>query len=111
VILTTVDAEAATFNRPILAAYRLTTNYLMSRRSFAMPYAYQQGANIGHFLVERSRGRLASTRSARVHPLCAPRFATFQQAHVRAPRQRSLRSSCPCGRPLVVCIGLFLTTC
>jgi TRAP-type C4-dicarboxylate transport system permease small subunit len=55
-LLTTADAVGRyLFNRPILAAYELTTNYLMAAVIFlAMPYAYRQGANIRvTFLVDR----------------------------------------------------------
>jgi TRAP-type C4-dicarboxylate transport system permease small subunit len=55
-LLTTADAAGRyLFNRPILIAYELTTNYLMIAAIFlAMPYAYRQGANIRvTFLVER----------------------------------------------------------
>jgi TRAP-type C4-dicarboxylate transport system permease small subunit len=55
-LLTTADAAGRyLFNRPILAAYELTTNYLMMAVVFlAMPYAYRQGANIRvSFLVDR----------------------------------------------------------
>ena len=55
-LLTTADAGGRyLFNRPILAAYELTTNYLMIAAVFlALPYAYRQGANIRvTFLVDR----------------------------------------------------------
>ena len=55
-LLTTADAAGRyLFNRPILAAYELTTNYLMVAVIFlALPYAYRQGANIRvTFLVDR----------------------------------------------------------
>ena len=58
-LLTTADAIGRyVFNRPILVAYELTTNYLMIAAVFlAMPYAYREGANIRvTFLVERLRG-------------------------------------------------------
>lgn len=58
-LLTTADAVGRyVFNRPILVAYELTTNYLMIAAVFlAMPYAYREGANIRvTFLVERLRG-------------------------------------------------------
>jgi TRAP-type C4-dicarboxylate transport system permease small subunit len=58
-LLTTADAIGRyVFNRPILVAFELTTNYLMIAAVFlAMPYAYRQGANIRvTFLVERLRG-------------------------------------------------------
>lgn len=46
-LLTTADASGRRylFNRPILAAYELATNYLMIAGVFlAMPYAYRRGA-------------------------------------------------------------------
>jgi TRAP-type C4-dicarboxylate transport system permease small subunit len=55
-LLTTADALGRyVFNRPILVAYELTTNYLVVAAVFlAMPYAYREGANIRvTFLVER----------------------------------------------------------
>ena len=54
-LLTTADAVGRyPLNRPILAAYELTTNYLMGAVIFlAMPYAYRLGANIRvTFLVD-----------------------------------------------------------
>ena len=58
-VLTTADAVGRyVFNRPILVAYELTTNYLMVAAVFlAMPYAYREGANIRvTFLADRLRG-------------------------------------------------------
>ena len=58
-LLTTADAIGRyVFNRPILVAYELTTNYLMIAAVFlAMPFAYREGANIRvTFVVERLRG-------------------------------------------------------
>jgi TRAP-type C4-dicarboxylate transport system permease small subunit len=55
-LLTTADAGARYFfNRPILVALEITTNYLMIATIFlALPYAYRQGANIRvTFLVNR----------------------------------------------------------
>jgi len=60
-LLTTADAFGRyLLNRPILAAYELTTNYLMVAAIFlAMPYAYRLGANIRvTFLAERLRGKV-----------------------------------------------------
>jgi TRAP-type C4-dicarboxylate transport system permease small subunit len=57
-LLTTADAIGRyVFNRPILVAYELTTNYLMIAAVFlAMPFAYREGANIRvTFAVERLR--------------------------------------------------------
>ncbi len=62
-LITTADAGGRyLFNRPILAAYELTTNYLMIAAVFlALPYAYRQGANIRvTFLADRLRGTRAS---------------------------------------------------
>src|SRR5262245_51500098 len=60
-ILTTADAAGRyLFNRPILAAYELTTNYLMIAAVFlAMPYAYRQGANIRVTFLVDGLGRRA----------------------------------------------------
>jgi TRAP-type C4-dicarboxylate transport system permease small subunit len=55
-LLTTADALGRyLFNRPILVALEVTTNYLMIAAVFlALPYAYRTGANIRvTFLVER----------------------------------------------------------
>jgi TRAP-type C4-dicarboxylate transport system permease small subunit len=55
-LLTTADALGRyLFNRPILVALEVTTNYLMIAAVFlAIPYAYRAGANIRvTFLVER----------------------------------------------------------
>ena len=62
-LLTTVDAGGRyLFNRPILLAFELTTNYLMVAAVFlALPHAYRQGANIRvTFLVDRLGRRLRS---------------------------------------------------
>ena len=89
-LLTTADAFGRyLLNRPILAAYELTTNYLIVAAVFlAMPYAYRQGANIRvTFLVERLRGTVAARhrlrRPARLHPL------------LRGPRRRHLAAGPP----------------
>jgi TRAP-type C4-dicarboxylate transport system permease small subunit len=58
-LLTTADAGGRyLFNRPILVALEVTTNYLMIAAVFlAMPYAYRTGSNIRvTFLVDRLRG-------------------------------------------------------
>jgi TRAP-type C4-dicarboxylate transport system permease small subunit len=55
-LLTTADAGGRyLFNRPILAAFELTTSYLMVAAVFlALPHAYRQGANVRvTFLVDR----------------------------------------------------------
>lgn len=87
-LLTTADAVGRyLFNRPILAAYELTTNYLMVAVVFlAMPYAYRQGANIRvTFLVDRlgPMPRLVVDHAVQIVSIayCAALvFATFQQA-------------------------------
>jgi TRAP-type C4-dicarboxylate transport system permease small subunit len=59
-LLTTADAVGRyVFNRPILVAYELTTNYLMIAAVFlAMPFTYREGGNIRvTFLVQRLRRR------------------------------------------------------
>jgi TRAP-type C4-dicarboxylate transport system permease small subunit len=92
-LLTTADAAGRyLLNRPILAAFELTTNYLMVAVVFlAMPYAYRQGANIRvTFLVDRlgRTPRLCVDHLVQIVSIayCAALvFATFQQArHVLA---------------------------
>ncbi len=86
-LLTTADAIGRyCFNRPILVAYELTTNYLMVAAVFlAMPYAYRQGANIRiTFLVERLRGtaKLAVDYLVQIVSICycaALVIATWRQ--------------------------------
>jgi TRAP-type C4-dicarboxylate transport system permease small subunit len=119
-LLTTADAVGRyLFNRPILAAYELTTNYLMVAVIFlAMPYAYRQGANIRvTFLVDRlSRTpRLVVNHAVQVISIlyCAALvFATFQQArHVLTTKTTFATLDLPLWPAhLVVAIGLFLTT-
>ena len=119
-LLTTADAGGRyLFNRPILVAYELTTNYLMVAVVFlAMPYAYREGANIRvTFLVGRlGRGaRLVVDHVVQVVSIayCGLLvYATFQQArHVGSPARPSRPWTCRCGprtwssRP-----ALFLTT-
>ena len=91
-VLTTADAVGRyVFNRPILVAYELTTNYLMVVAIFlAMPFAYRQGANIRvTFLVDRlPRGaRLVIDHVVQLVSVAygvALVAATFQQAqHIR----------------------------
>jgi TRAP-type C4-dicarboxylate transport system permease small subunit len=119
-VLTTADAAGRyLLNRPILAAYELTTTYLMIAAVFlAMPYAYRQGANIRvTFLV----GRLGpSVRRAVDHVVqiismlyCAALvFATFQQTrHVLATGTTFVTLDLPLWPAhLIVCAGLLLTT-
>jgi TRAP-type C4-dicarboxylate transport system permease small subunit len=119
-LLTTADALGRyVFNRPILIAYELTTNYLMIAVIFlAMPYAYRQGANIRvTFLVERFRGgsRLAMNYAVQLLSLvyCAALvYATFQQArHVLGTGTTFATVEWPLWPAhLAVCVGLFMTT-
>jgi len=119
-LLTTADAGGRyLLNRPILAAYELTTNYLMVAAVFlAMPYAYRQGANIRvTFLVERlgRRARLAIDHTVQIVSIlyCAALvFATFQQArHVMSTKTTFVTLDLPLWPAhLVVSIGLCLTT-
>ena len=88
-LLTTADAGGRyLFNRPILVAFELTTNYLMVAAVFlALPHAYRQGANIRvTFLVDRlgRRPRLVVDHAVQLISIlyCAMLvFATFRQAH------------------------------
>lgn len=119
-LLTTADAGGRyLFNRPILAAYEITTNYLMVIAIFlAMPYAYRQGANIRvTFLVERlgRRARLAIDHLVQVVSIVycgALVVATFQQArHMRVTNTTFVTLDLPMWPAhLAVSIGLFLTT-
>ena len=119
-LLTTADAGGRyLFNRPILAAYELTTNYLMAAVVFlAMPYAYRQGANIRvTFLVERlgRSARLVIDHLVQLVSIvyCAALvYATFQQTrHVRLTGTTFATLDLPMWPAhLVVSVGLFLTT-
>ena len=119
-LLTTADASGRyLFNRPILAAYELTTNYLMIAAVFlAMPYAYRQGANIRvTFLVERlgRKARLVIDHLVQIVSIlyCAALVvATFQQArHVLRTGTTFVTMELPLWPAhLVVAIGLFVTT-
>lgn len=119
-LLTTADAAGRyLLNRPILAAFELTTNYLMIATIFlAMPYAYRQGANIRvTFLVERldPRARLAVNHVVQVISMlyCAALVvATFQQArHMMSTNTTFATLDLPLWPAhLVVCLGLFVTT-
>ena len=119
-LLTSADAVGRyLFNRPILAAYELTTNYLMVAVIFlAMPYAYRQGANIRvTFLVDRLGRipRLAVNHAVQVVSIlyCAALvFATFQQTrHVLTTNTTFATLDLPLWPAhLVVAVGLFLTT-
>jgi TRAP-type C4-dicarboxylate transport system permease small subunit len=119
-LLTTADAGGRyLFNRPILAAYELTTSYLMIAAVFlAMPYAYRQGANIRvTFLVERlgRKARLVIDHLVQIVSIlyCAAIVvATFQQArHVLRTGTTFVTMELPLWPAhLVVAIGLFVTT-
>src|SRR5262245_35886779 len=119
-VLTTADAGGRyLFNRPLLAAYEVTTNYLMIAAVFlAMPYAYRQGANIRvTFLVERlgQRTRLVVNHLVQLMSIayCALLvFATLQQTrHVWSTRTTFVTLELPLWPAhLVVSIGLLLTT-
>jgi len=119
-LLTAADAGGRyLLNRPILAAYELTTNYLMIAAVFlAMPYAYRQGANIRvTFLVERfgRQPRLIVDHLVQLMSIayCALLvFATFEQArHVWSTKTTFVTLELPLWPAhLLVSIGLFLTT-
>jgi len=118
-LLTTADAAGRyLFNRPILIAYELTTNYLMIAAIFlAMPYAYRQGANIRvTFLVERL-GRPTRLVIDHVVQIVSVLYsavlvvATFQQArHVMSTNTTFVTIEIALWPAyLLVSIGLFLT--
>jgi TRAP-type C4-dicarboxylate transport system permease small subunit len=119
-LLTTADAVGRyLFNRPILVAYELTTNYLMVGTVFlAMPYAYRQGANIRvTFLAQRLRGRtrLAVAYLVQVVSIlyCAALVvATWRQTrHVLATGTTFATLDLPLWPAyLMVFLGLLLTT-
>ena len=119
-LLTTADAGGRyVFNRPILAAYEVTTNYLMVVGVFlALPYGYRQGANVRvTFLAGRLRGtaRLVLDHVVQVVAIayCGVLFyATFRQAlHIRSTGTTLTILDTPQWPGyLVVSIGLFLTT-
>jgi TRAP-type C4-dicarboxylate transport system permease small subunit len=119
-LLTTADAGGRyLFNRPILVAYELTTNYLMIAAVFlAMPYAYRQGANIRvTFLVERlpRAARLVVDHAVQLVSLAycaAVVLAVFQQMrHVRLTNTTFATLDLPMWPAhLLVTAGLFLTT-
>jgi TRAP-type C4-dicarboxylate transport system permease small subunit len=119
-LLTTADAGGRyLFNRPILAAFELTTNYLMVAAVFlALPYAYRQGANIRvTFLVERLGRRLRLLVDHLVQFVsmlyCAMLvFATFRQArHIMSTGTTFTTLDLPqWPGHVLVSIGLFLTT-
>jgi TRAP-type C4-dicarboxylate transport system permease small subunit len=119
-LLTTADAAGRyLFNHPILAAYELTTNYLMVAVIFlAMPYAYRQGANIRvTFLVDRlgRTPRVVVNHAVQVVSIvyCAALvYATFQQArHVLTTGTTFATLDLPLWPAhLLVAVGLCLTT-
>jgi TRAP-type C4-dicarboxylate transport system permease small subunit len=119
-VLTTADAGGRyLFNRPILAAFELTTNYLMVAAIFlALPHAYRRGANIRvTFLVDRlgRRPRLVVDHVVQLVSMlyCAMLvFATFQQAqHIMSTGTMFTTLDLPqWPGHWVVSIGLFLTT-
>jgi TRAP-type C4-dicarboxylate transport system permease small subunit len=119
-LLTTADAGGRyLFNRPILAAYELTSNYLMIAAIFlALPYAYRQGANIRvTFLVDRLRGRarLAVDHAVQLVSIGYGALlvvATFQQArHVLLTGTTFVTLELPLWPAhMLVSVGLFLTT-
>jgi TRAP-type C4-dicarboxylate transport system permease small subunit len=119
-LLTSADAAGRyLFNRPILVAFELTTNYLMVAVVFlAMPYAYRQGANIRvTFLVERlGRGpRLIVGHVVQVVSIlyCAALvLATFQQArHVLGTGTTFATLDLPLWPAhVIVCAGLAVTS-
>jgi TRAP-type C4-dicarboxylate transport system permease small subunit len=88
-VLTTIDAGGRyLFNRPILVAFELSTNYLMVAAVFlALPHAYRQGANIRvTFFVDRlgRRPRLVIDHTVQLISILYGAmlvFATFWQAH------------------------------
>ena len=118
-LLTTADAIGRyVFNRPILVAFELTTNYLMIAAVFlAMPYAYREGANIRvTFLAARLRGtpRLIVDHVVQLVSLMycgALVVATFQQArHIMRTGTTFTTIDAPLWPGhLVVSVALFLT--
>jgi TRAP-type C4-dicarboxylate transport system permease small subunit len=118
-LLTTADAAGRyLFNRPILVAYELTTNYLMVGAVFlAMPFAYRQGANVRvTFLVERIHGGARIAVDAVVQLVSALYctalvVATFQQArHILRTGTTFTTVDLPLWPGhFVVSIALFLT--
>jgi TRAP-type C4-dicarboxylate transport system permease small subunit len=119
-LLTTADAAGRyLFNRPILAAFELTTNYLMVAVVFlAMPFAYRQGANIRvTFLVDRlgRRPRLVVDHAVQLVSCLyclALVYATFQQArHVLGTGTTFATLDLPLWPAhVLVCLGLLVTS-
>ena len=119
-LLTTADAGGRyLFNRPILAAFELTTSYLMVAAVFlALPHAYRQGANIRvTFFVDRlgRRSRLIVDYAIQLISslYCAMLvFATFRQAHhIMSTGTMFTTVDLPLWPGhVLVSLGLFLTT-
>jgi TRAP-type C4-dicarboxylate transport system permease small subunit len=119
-LLTSADAGGRyLLNRPILAAYELTTNYLMLAVIFlAMPFAYREGANIRVTFVVARLGRTARLIVDHVVQVVSILYcavlvvATFQQArHMLGTGTTFATLDLPIWPGhLVVTAGLFLTT-
>ena len=119
-LLTTADAGGRyLLNRPILAAYEVTTNYLMvAAVFFALPFAYRQGANIRvTFLVNRLGRTVRGAINHAVQILsilygAALVFATLNQArHVLTTGTTFVTLELPLWPAhAIVCAGLLVTT-
>jgi TRAP-type C4-dicarboxylate transport system permease small subunit len=119
-LLTTADAAGRyLLNRPILAAYELTTNYLMVAVVFlAMPYAYRQGANIRVTFLANRLGRTArrvvdhAVQIVSILYTAALVYATGQQArHVLGTGTTFATLDLPLWPAhVLVCLGLFVTS-
>jgi TRAP-type C4-dicarboxylate transport system permease small subunit len=119
-LLTSADAGGRyLLNRPILAAYELTTNYLMVAVIFlAMPFAYREGANIRVTFVVARLGRTARLIVDHVVQAVSILYcavlvaATFQQArHMLGTGTTFATLDLPIWPGhLIVTVGLFLTT-
>jgi TRAP-type C4-dicarboxylate transport system permease small subunit len=119
-LLTTVDAAGRyLFNRPIVIAFEVTTNFLMIGAVFlAMPYAYRQGANIRvTFLVQRlgRPARLVVDHVVQIVSILycgALVFATLQQTrHVWSTGTTFVTIELPLWPAhLIVGLGLAVTT-
>jgi TRAP-type transport system small permease protein len=119
-VLTTADAVGRyVFNRPILVAFELTTNYLMiAAVFFGMPFTYREGGNIRvTFVVDRMgrRARLVIDHLVQAVSLlyCAALVvATFQQArHIMRTSTTFTTVDLPMWPGhLAVSIALFVTT-
>src|SRR5262245_49620511 len=119
-LLTTADAVGRyLFNRPILVAYELTTNYLMIAAVFlAMPYAYREGANIRVTMLVGYLPRLPRVvidhlvQVVSVVYCAALTYATVQQArHVRLTGTTFATVEWPLWPAhFLVALGLLVTT-